>query len=191
MSYQTNIIYDTKENQNFRTVLYTGMSSQLVVMNIPPGGEIGMETHEYVEQTLFFLSGSGQAVLDGQHSPVKAGDVLVVTPGTEHNVVNTGNTALKIYTVYAPPNHLDGRIHSTKADADMDEEDEAFGEARHAAEQMAHTSEGGTVAIVQDQLPPYSSSVRPGFIPDIGGHPVPDSPLENPEEPAPAVFDLK
>ncbi|MEO6938852.1 MAG: cupin domain-containing protein [Candidatus Kapaibacterium sp.] len=126
MSFLTNIIYDTTENQNFRTVLYTGKKSQLVLMNIPPGGEIGLETHPNVEQTLFILSGTGTAILDGESRPIKTGDALVVTPGTAHNVVNSSEQAMKIYTVYAPPNHIEGRVHATKADADADEEDEAY-----------------------------------------------------------------
>src|ERR1035437_6621306 len=89
MSYLTNIIYDTTENLNFRTVLHTGLKSQLVVMHIPAGGEIGIETHEHVEQTLFISSGNGTAFLDGIEHPIKSGDALVVTPGTEHNIVNS------------------------------------------------------------------------------------------------------
>ena len=129
MSYITNIIKKTEENEYFREVIFTGAKSQLVVMNIPAGGEIGAEVHAHVEQALFFLSGSGTAVLDGEEKPVAAGDVLIVTPGAMHNVINTGESELKIYTLYAPANHIDGRIHETKADADKDEEDEAFGEA--------------------------------------------------------------
>jgi mannose-6-phosphate isomerase-like protein (cupin superfamily) len=128
MSFHTNIVRTTKENRNFRTVLFTGERSQLVVMRIPPGGEIGLETHPHVEQTLFFLSGRGIATLDGKEQPIAAGDALVVTPGTAHNVVNTGSQPLEIYTVYAPSNHLEGRVHSTKADADADVADEAFGD---------------------------------------------------------------
>ena len=128
MSFKTNITQAITENTNFRTVLFTGGRSQLVVMSIPPGGEIGEETHAHVEQTLFFLSGTAQAILDGVESPVTAGDVVVVTPGTKHNFINTGEDELKVYTVYAPANHIDGRIHRTKADADADAEDEQFGE---------------------------------------------------------------
>ncbi len=131
MSAIIHVIKETLENGNFRKVLFTGAKSQLVVMSIPPGGEIGEEAHDHVEQTLYFHAGEGEAVLDGQSSPLRAGDVLVVTPGTRHNVKNTGFEALKIATVYAPPNHIDGRIHATKADADADTEDEAFG--HHAA----------------------------------------------------------
>ena len=129
MSFHTNIIQTTKKNRNFRTVLFTGGRSQLVVMHIPPGGEVGLETHSHVEQTLFFLSGRGVATLDGKEQPIAAGDALVVTPGTAHNVVNTGDQPLEIYTVYAPPNHLEGRVHATKADADADVADETFGDA--------------------------------------------------------------
>ena len=127
MAYQGNIIRDTAENTNFRRVVFTGAKSQLVVMHIPPGGEVGMETHDHVEQTLFFLSGTGTAVLDGTETAVREGDVVVVTPGTQHNFSNAGADPLKIYTIYAPPNHIDGRVHATKADADADTADEEFG----------------------------------------------------------------
>jgi len=129
MSYLINIVSETKENSNFRKVLFTGDKSQLVVMDIPAGGEIGEETHPHVEQTLFFLSGSGKAVLDGEESEIGEGDVVVVTPGVRHNFLNTGSESLKVYTSYAPANHIDGRIHATKADADLDTADEEFGES--------------------------------------------------------------
>ncbi len=127
MPYATNIINETERNTNFRKVLFTGTRSQLVVMSIPPGGEVGEETHTYTEQTLFFLSGTGKAILDGKESAIKAGDVVVVTPGTKHNFVNTGTIPLKLYTVYAPPNHIDGLIEATKADAEANVQDEAYG----------------------------------------------------------------
>src|SRR3569832_1114319 len=104
MAYQTNIIEETKKNENFRTVLFTGGRSQLVVMSIPKGGEVGEETHEHVEQTLFFLSGTEKAILDGVESPIVLGDVVVVMLGTKHNFLNTGESELKIYTIYAPAN---------------------------------------------------------------------------------------
>lgn len=129
MSYHTNIVRDTKENENFRRILFTGPKSQLVVMSIPPGGEIGKETHKYTEQTLFFLSGIGEGELDDKKFPIVPGDVVVVTAGTEHNFWNTGTEPLKIYTAYTPPNHIDGRIHKTKADSDTDTADEAVGES--------------------------------------------------------------
>ncbi len=127
MSYKTNILKQTEENTNFRKVIFTGGKSQLVVMDIPVGGEIGEEKHDHVEQTLFFMSGNGKAFLNGEEGSVNSGDVVFVTPGTTHNFVNTGNEPLKVYTIYAPANHIDGRIHKTKNDADNDEEDEVFG----------------------------------------------------------------
>ena len=129
MSYHTNIVKDTQENENFRRVLFTGPKSQLVVMSIPPGGEVGEETHKYTEQTLFFLSGTGEGMLNDKKFPIGPGDVVVVTAGTKHNFRNTGTEVLKIYTVYTPPNHIDGRVHHTKADADADTADEAVGES--------------------------------------------------------------
>jgi mannose-6-phosphate isomerase-like protein (cupin superfamily) len=128
MPYISHIIKQTEENQNFRKVLFTGEKSQLVVMTIPPQGEIGEETHPHVEQILFILNGSGKAVLDGEETAIGAGDAVVVTPGVKHNIINSGLEALKVYTIYTPPNHIDGRIHITKTEADADTEDEAFGE---------------------------------------------------------------
>lgn len=130
MPYQTNIVKAAGENQDFRHVLFTGVKSQLVVMNILPGGEVGQETHKHTEQTLYFQSGTGVAILDGKTTPIGPGDVVVVTPGTQHNFRNTGSTPMKIFTTYAPPNHIDGRVQKTKADADADIDDEAFGEAQ-------------------------------------------------------------
>lgn len=128
MSYHANIIKETSENVNFRRVLFTGQKSQLVVMSIPPGTDVGEETHKYTEQTLFFLSGTGEGELDDEKFPIGPGDVVVVPPGINHNFRNTGTEDLKIYTVYAPPNHIDGRVHQTRADADADVADEAVGE---------------------------------------------------------------
>jgi len=127
-SYFANIAKETTDNQNFRKVLFTGPKSQLVVMSILPGSEVGSETHKYTEQTLFFLSGTGKGVLNDKEFPIGSGDVVVVTAGTKHNFINTGKVPLKIYTVYSPPNHIDGRVQLTKADADADAADEAIGE---------------------------------------------------------------
>lgn len=128
LSYSANIIEATQSNEYYRRVLFTGMNSQLVVMNIAPGTEVGVETHKYTEQTLFFLSGTGEGILNGKKFPIGPGSVVVVVPGTKHNFWNTGSEPLKLYTVYAPPNHIDGRIHKTKADADADKVDEVVGE---------------------------------------------------------------
>lgn len=128
MSYHGSIVKDAQDNRDFRRVLFTGKNSQLVVMSIPPGDDVGAETHKYTEQTLFFLSGSGEGELDGKKFPIGPGDVVVVVPGTEHNFRNTGTVPLKIYTTYAPPNHIDGRVQATHADANADTADEAIGE---------------------------------------------------------------
>ncbi len=126
--YRGEVIKETEENTFFRKVIFTGHNSQLVVMDIKPGEDVGEETHHRVEQTLFLLSGTGKAVLNGKEYPFNAGDVVVVPPGTKHNFINTGAESLKIYTIYAPANHIDGRIHKTKLDAENDIEDEEFGE---------------------------------------------------------------
>ncbi|MFZ2152404.1 MAG: cupin domain-containing protein [Minisyncoccia bacterium] len=128
MSYIAPVLKLAKENENFRTVLYTGKKSQLVLMAIPVGGDIGEEVHAHVEQTIALVEGEALSVLDGVKREVFAGDIVVVPPGTMHNFINNGAETLKLYTVYAPANHIDGRIHVTKADAEADVEDEAFGE---------------------------------------------------------------
>lgn len=129
MSYSVNILKATEENSFFRKVLFTGAKSQLVLMDIKPGEDIGEETHPHVEQILFNLSGEGKSVQDGVEAPFLPGDAVVVSPGVKHNFVNTGSVSLKVYTVYSPANHIDGRIHESKADAEADLEDEAFGQA--------------------------------------------------------------
>lgn len=128
MSYIAPILKLANENENFRTVLYTGKKSQLVLMAIPVGGDIGEEVHHHVEQVITLVEGEALSVLDGVKREVFAGDIVVVPPGTMHNFINNGTGTLKLYTIYAPANHIDGRIHITKADADADAEDEAFGE---------------------------------------------------------------
>ena len=128
MSYQSNITKATKENKFFRQVLFTGKKSQLVVMSLKKNGEIGEEVHDHVEQIFYFQKGEGKAILDGVESPIIKGDILIVTPGTRHNIINTGKGSLKLWTIYCPPNHIDGRIHKTKKQADKDKEDEEFGQ---------------------------------------------------------------
>lgn len=113
----------TADNTNFRQVLYTGQHSQLVVMNIEVGGEIGAEIHEIVDQFIRIESGEGKLIVDGQENPIKDGDAFIVPAGTQHNVINIGQTPLKLYTVYSPPHHKGGTIHKTKAEADLDKED--------------------------------------------------------------------
>lgn len=114
-------------NDNFREVIFTGEKSQLVVMSIPVLGEVGEEIHEHVEQTLYLVSGVCKVVVDDVEHIVSGGDVVVVTPGTKHNFINVGEEVVKIITTYSPPNHIEGRVHVTKEEADKDEEDESFG----------------------------------------------------------------
>lgn len=126
-SYVGNIENLVQRNDHFREVVFTGQKSQLVVMSIPVGGEVGEETHEHVEQTLYMVSGICKVLLDEVEHTLSGGDVVVVVPGTKHNFINAGEETVKIITTYSPPNHIDGRVHATKEEADRDEEDEAFG----------------------------------------------------------------
>jgi len=116
------IVRRAKRNAYFREVVSTGPHAQVVVMSIPPAGEIGEEVHHDVDQVLVFVDGEGVAVLDGLRSSVLAGRLVHVPAGTRHNIVNEGSADLKLYTIYAPPQHAPGTIHRTKADADADEE---------------------------------------------------------------------
>lgn len=113
--YVTDIERATLENTHFRRVLYTAKHSQLVLMCIPPGADIGEETH-HLDQFLRFEQGTGTAVLDGVEHAIKADWAVVVPAGTRHNFINTGTEDLKLYTVYSPPEHKDGTVHATKAD---------------------------------------------------------------------------
>jgi len=107
-----------KANTFFRQVLETGKHTQVVIMSIPPGGEIGEETHTDNDQVLILVEGEGKVILDGQEAPYKAGDTVLVNAGVKHNFVNTGSIDLKIITTYAPPHHPAGTVHKTKEDAD-------------------------------------------------------------------------
>ena len=117
--YSINIEEKTLENDNFREVLYTTQRSQLVVMTLQPGEEIGLETHEEHDQFIRVEEGTGEAILDGEKHKLEDGTALVIPAGTEHNVVNTSKKdPLKLYTLYTPPEHPDGTLHRTKAEAD-------------------------------------------------------------------------
>ena len=109
------------KNEEFRRVLYTATSCQLVVMALKPEEEIGMEVHQ-LDQFFRVEEGSGVAILDGVRREIRAGFAVLVPAGTQHNIVNTGRVPLKLYTLYAPPNHKDGVIHHTRADAERDDE---------------------------------------------------------------------
>jgi mannose-6-phosphate isomerase-like protein (cupin superfamily) len=109
------------KNGEFRRVLYTARNCQLVLMSLKPKEEIGAEVHE-LDQFFRVEEGSGEAVLDGARTVIRAGFAVVVAAGAKHNIINTGNVPLKLYTLYAPPNHRDGVVHHTRADAEDDNE---------------------------------------------------------------------
>ncbi|MGY4877882.1 cupin domain-containing protein [Vreelandella aquamarina] len=115
------IVQMAKENDEFRQVLWTGDNTQLVLMAIPAGGEIGGETHVGHDQLLYFVSGEGEAKIGDTQVPVQAGDVSIVPSGIYHNFRNTGENMLKLYTTYCPPEHAPGTEHATKSQADDDE----------------------------------------------------------------------
>jgi mannose-6-phosphate isomerase-like protein (cupin superfamily) len=110
-----------EQHADFRRVLWTGKHSQLVIMTVPPNGEIGEEVHE-VDQILTFVSGVGEALVSGEKRKVAQGDLVVVPAGRKHNFINTGPNPLVLYTVYAPAEHADGAIHRTKEEGDAMEE---------------------------------------------------------------------
>ncbi len=120
--FTTNIEKDTIENINFRKVLYTGKHSQLVLMSIPPKGEIGLETHPENDQFFRFEKGVGKCLIDGNEYLVEDGAAVVVPAGAEHNVINISETDdLKLYTIYSPAHHKDGIIRATRAEAEANE----------------------------------------------------------------------
>lgn len=108
-------------NANFRRVLYTAKNCQLVIMSLESGEEIGEEVHK-LDQFFRVEQGMGEAVLNGMPQPISAGFAVIVPAGAKHNIINTGKDALKLYTIYAPPNHRDGIVHATRADAENDSE---------------------------------------------------------------------
>ncbi len=112
----------TEQNTDFRRVLYTGQNLQLVLMALKAGEEIGEEVHDDRDQFFRFEAGEGAVFIDGAKNAVKADDAVIVPAGARHNVVNTGSEPLKFYTLYGPPEHRDGTVHRTKADADGDHE---------------------------------------------------------------------
>lgn len=118
MSQIKNITQQAKDNDFFRRVLETGKNTQVVIMSIPPNGEIGEEVHPDNDQVLYLVDGAGQVVLEGQPADYSAGDLVLVPAGTKHNFVTKGEAPMKIITTYSPPHHPDGTIHKTKAEAD-------------------------------------------------------------------------
>lgn len=124
--YVKNIEDDTKENDNFRKVLFTGPNSQLVVMSLLPEEDIGAEVHSDVDQFIRIEEGKGKAILGDQEFEIEDDFAFVIPAGTEHNVVNTSTTdKMKLYTVYTPAEHRDGTVHKTREEAMADEHDHA------------------------------------------------------------------
>ena len=117
------IVAAARSNDAFRREVLTGDHEQVVVMTIPPGGEIGDEVHPDTDQVLAFVDGRGEAILDGQRSAIDPNDLVFVRAGTRHNFVNTGDAPLRLITIYAPPEHEPGTVHQTKAEADAAEHD--------------------------------------------------------------------
>jgi mannose-6-phosphate isomerase-like protein (cupin superfamily) len=118
---RVDIIAAARSNDAFRREVLTGEHEQVVVMTIPPGGEIGDEVHPHTDQVLSFIDGRGAAVLDGQRSEVGPNDLVIVRAGTRHNFLNIGDAPLRLITIYAPPEHAPGTVHQTKAEADAAE----------------------------------------------------------------------
>lgn len=115
--YVVNIEEKTAQNEYFRQVLFTATHSQLVVMALQPGEEIGMEVHPEHDQFIRFEKGAGKVIMDGEESVVSDGYAVVIPAGTQHNVINTSPEVMKLYTIYTPPEHKDGTIHKTKQEA--------------------------------------------------------------------------
>ena len=110
-----------RASEDFRREVVTGSASQVVLMTLEPGEEIGEETHDDADQILLFVEGDGEAVLDGQPSPVKRDQLVLVPAGTRHNFINSGGGLLRLVSIYAPPEHPPGTVHRTKAEADAAE----------------------------------------------------------------------
>ena len=119
--YVKNIEEIAVKNEDFRQVLYTAKNCQLVIMALKPMEEIGMELHQ-LDQFFRVEEGTGEAVLDGVHTPISAGFAVLIPAGTKHNIINTGNASMKLYTLYSPPNHRDGVVHHTRDEAEKDDE---------------------------------------------------------------------
>ena len=119
--FATDIERVTLENDNFRQVLYTAKNCQLVVMSLKPGEDIGEEVHT-LDQFFRCEQGEGKAVLDGTEYTIENGTAVIVPAGARHNIINGMGEAMKLYTLYAPPNHRDGVVHVTKEAAEKDEE---------------------------------------------------------------------
>lgn len=124
--YITNIEEETLSNNNFRKVLYTGSHIQLVLMSLQPGEDIGKEVHDTIDQFIRIESGSGIAFVNGVEKEIKDDDAIVIPAGAEHNITNTGTSTMKLYTIYGKPEHKDGVVQTTKAEAEARHHEEQF-----------------------------------------------------------------
>ena len=106
-----------QDNSDFRRVIYTGKNLQLVLMSLKPGEDIGEEVHKDRDQFFRIEKGNGEVLIDGKRSKIKGDDAVLVPAGARHNIINTGDKPLRLYTLYGPPEHRDGTVHATKADA--------------------------------------------------------------------------
>lgn len=120
--YVADIEKASKDNDYFRKVLYTAPNSQLVVMCLKPGEDIGMEMHD-LDQFIRIEKGEGKAILDGVEHSLEDDWAVVIPAGTNHNIINTGKKPMKLYTIYSPPEHADGTVHKTKEEAMKAEEE--------------------------------------------------------------------
>ena len=119
--FEDNVIQSAKANTNFRKVLFTGEHTQLVVMSLNPGEDIGLETHHKNDQILLFVEGTARVVVGDDEVEVQPNDIVAVPAGKTHNITNTSEERLKLVTIYAPADHKPGTVHATKADALKDE----------------------------------------------------------------------
>lgn len=128
MAFVVDIEKASVDNKYFRKVLFTAAHEQLVVMSLLPSEDIGMEVHPHTDQFIRIEEGAGEAILNGKKFKLKAGSAVVIPAGTQHNIVNGSATEdMKLYTVYSPPHHKNGKIHKTKADAEADKDDKPSG----------------------------------------------------------------
>lgn len=122
--FHSEIEKETLENNNFRKVLYTGKNSQLVLMSLKPGEDIGAEVHAENDQFFRFEQGEGKVLINGNEYKVKDGDAIVVPAGADHNIINLSATEdLRLYTIYSPAHHKDGIVRLTKEDAEANDEE--------------------------------------------------------------------
>ncbi|HEU5349233.1 MAG TPA: cupin domain-containing protein [Ktedonobacterales bacterium] len=117
MAFHDNIVALAQRNEDFRREVITGRYSQVVLMSLPPGEEIGEEVHENVDQTLIFVMGEGKAILNGETSSIALNTIYFVPAGTRHNFINISSGPLKLFTIYAPPEHAPGTVFRTRAEA--------------------------------------------------------------------------